>query len=302
MTAPEVPGAGAGHTGPVGEPGWAGWFWDPSLYAGSAGHYVRGRVPYPRELVDALAAELALDGTGRLLDVGCGPGSLTLPLAPWFERATGLDADAGMLAEAARQAGAAGIRNVDWVNLRAEDLPADLGPFRVVTLAQSFHWMDRALVARRLRGVLGSGGVLVHVHATTHEGVSDGQPLPFPRPPRREIAELVRRFLGPRRRAGQGILPDLPVDEAGRGRVEAGIYRAAGFGGCTRIEVPGSVVSRSADEVVASVFSLSSAAPHLFGDRISDFEAALRGLLAEASPDGRFSERMREIAADIWRI
>ena len=72
-----------------------GWEWDPSLYAGSAAYYVRGRVAYPQELVDCLVRELALDGAGRLLDVGCGPGSLTLLLAPWFENATGLDADAG---------------------------------------------------------------------------------------------------------------------------------------------------------------------------------------------------------------
>src|SRR4051812_49173851 len=177
------------------------WQWDPSLYAGSASYYVRGRVPYPAALIELLVAELALDGTGRLLDVGCGPGSLTLPLAPWFERATGLDADAGMLAEAARQAEAAGIRNVYWVNLRAEDLPDGFGPFRAVTLAQSFPWMAGALGARRLHGVLGPGGVLVHVHATTHEGVPDDSPLPHPRPPRREIGELVRHFMGPRRRA-----------------------------------------------------------------------------------------------------
>ena len=131
-----------------------GWEWDPSLYAGSAAYYVQGRVSYPQELVEALAAELALDGNGRLLDVGCGPGSLALLLAPWFEQATGLDADAAMLAEAARQAEAGGITNVDWVNLRAEDLPPGLGPFRAVTLAQSFHWMDRALVAGLLHGVL----------------------------------------------------------------------------------------------------------------------------------------------------
>jgi hypothetical protein len=49
------------------------------------------------------------------------------------------------------------------------------------------------------------------------------------------------------------------------------------------------------------VFSLSSAAPHLFGDRVHEFETALRGLLAEASPDGRFSEQMRETAVDVWR-
>jgi SAM-dependent methyltransferase len=279
-----------------------GWTWDPSLYAGSAAYYVRGRVPYSRQLIDAVVTELALDGTGRLLDVGCGPGSLTLLLAPWFEQATGLDADAEMLAEGARQAAAAGIANVDWLRMRAEDLPPELGPFRVVTLAQSFHWMDRARVARLLRGVLAADGALVHLHATTHEGIDSGLPLPYPRPPRREIGSLVRRFLGERRRAGQGTLPELPVDEAERGRVEARIYRAAGFVGPTRIEVPGTVVTRSADEVVASVFSLSSAAPHLFGDRVQAFEAELRTLLAQAGPEGRFSEELRGSALDIWRV
>ncbi len=283
------------------EPGGTGWSWDPSLYAGSAGYYARGRVPYPAELVAALVSTFGWDGTGRLLDVGCGPGSLTLPLAPWFEKAIGLDADAAMLAEAKRQAHAAGVSNVEWLNQRAEELPARLGPFRAVTLAQSFHWMDRALVARRLHDVLAADGVLAHVHATTHEGISDDLPLPHPRPPRREIGELVRRFLGPRRRAGQGSLPDVPIDETARGRVEAGIYSAAGFADPTRIVVAGSVVTRSTDEVVASVFSLSSAAPHLFGERSGEFEAALRQMLAEAGPDGLFSERLREIAVDLWR-
>jgi SAM-dependent methyltransferase len=263
-------------------------------------------VPYPRPLVDALVAELALDGSGRLLDVGCGPGSLTLLLAPWFEHATALDADAEMLAEGARQAAAAGIGNVDWLNLRAEDLPLDTaagGPFRAVTLAQSFHWMDRALVAGRLRKVLARDGALVHVHATTHRGLDGDLPLPYPRPPRAEIDALVTRFLGPGRRAGQRTLPPVPINnEPVRGRVEAGIYRAAGFVGPTRIEIAGSVVERSADEVLASVFSLSGAAPHLFGHRVGDFEAALRELLADAGPDGRFSEQLREIAVDVWRI
>jgi SAM-dependent methyltransferase len=271
------------------------------LYAGSATYYARGRVSYPEELVTALVAELALDGSGHLLDVGCGPGSLTLLLAPWFERATGLDADAEMLAEGDRQARAAGISNVAWVHMRAEDLPAGLGPFRAVTLAQSFHWMDRPRVARVLHSILATDGAVVHVHATTHEGVAGELTLPHPRPPRLEIDLLVTRFLGPRRRAGRGNRPDARFDKEVIGLLEDEVYGAAGFRGRTRIEVPGRVVVRSADEVVASVFSLSSAAPHLFGDRVSEFEAALRGLLREVSADGRFSEQMRAITADVWR-
>jgi SAM-dependent methyltransferase len=80
------------------------WSWDPTLYAGSARFYAVGRVGYPVELVEVLVDALALDGSGRLLDVGCGPGSLTLLLASHFAEAIGVDADGDMLGEAARLA------------------------------------------------------------------------------------------------------------------------------------------------------------------------------------------------------
>jgi predicted TPR repeat methyltransferase len=57
-----------------------------SPHAGSAGHYAVGRVDYPIALADALARELGLDGSGRLLDIGCGPGKFTLQLAPLLSR------------------------------------------------------------------------------------------------------------------------------------------------------------------------------------------------------------------------
>jgi protein-L-isoaspartate O-methyltransferase len=51
-----------------------GWSWDETLFAGSARYYQRGRIPYAPTLVDAMTRALSLDGRGRLLDVGCGPG------------------------------------------------------------------------------------------------------------------------------------------------------------------------------------------------------------------------------------
>ena len=262
------------------------WEWDPSLYAGSAEYYARGRAAYPPELAAALATELGLDGSGRLLDVGCGPGSLTLLLAEMFEEAVGLDADADMLGEASRQA--AGIPNCRWVHRRAEELPAGLGRFRLVTFAQSFHWFDRPRVAAAVHGMLEPGGFCAHVHATTHEG-ADGSV------PHDAITELVRKYLGPVRRAGRSPAPQWTPG------AETAIYRGAGFTGPRRFEIPGRVVSRTADEVVAAVFSLSGSTPSLFGDRRAEFEGELRRLLHRASPDGTFTERLREIAVDLWR-
>jgi hypothetical protein len=161
--------------------------------------------------------------------------------------------------------------------------------------------MDRARVARRLHDVLSAGGALVHVHATTHQGIDGDGPLPHPRPPWPEIDALVKRYLGPHRRAGKGTLPEQPASEPARGQLEDEVYSAAGFTHRRRIDVPGSVVERTTDDVVASVFSLSSATPHLFADRRTSFEADLRALLRQTNPDGRYSEQMRETTVDIWQ-
>ncbi|WP_438003003.1 class I SAM-dependent methyltransferase [Sorangium sp. So ce321] len=47
---------------------------------------------------------MGLDGSGRLLDVGCGPGTITIELADRFEEAIGLDPDEDMLTAAADRA------------------------------------------------------------------------------------------------------------------------------------------------------------------------------------------------------
>lgn len=272
------------------------WEWDKTLYRGSAAYYATGRVPYPAELARAMSTELGLDGTGRLLDCGCGPGSLTLVLAPLVGEAIGIDADADMIAQARQAAKRAAASNVSLLQLRAEELPAGLGEFRVVTFAQSFHWVDRHVVAKAVRSMLTPGGACVHVFATTHEGVPGDDELASPRPPRSQIAELITRYLGSVRRAGQGSLPDGPPSDTARA------MRAAGFEGPQQVDLPGGEVrARTEDEVVASVFSLSSAAPHLFGDRLGEFERDLRALLRVTSADGHFAERMRGSAFDIWR-
>lgn len=271
------------------------WKWDSSLYQGSAPYYSTGRAAYPRELAEALALALHLDGTGRLLDIGCGPGSLTLLLAPLFEEVIGVDADADMLQEAARRAREEGQNNAQWRHLRAEDLPADLPSVRVVTFAQSFHWMDRPRVAAAVRRMLITDGALAHIGATTHRGVDTEAQLAHPQPPWADIAQLVVRFLGDQRRAGQSTLPAGTPDD------EKPILRNAGFTGPQRLEVPGRILDRTIEQVIASVYSLSSSAPHLFGDRLANFDTELRDLVANATPTGLFTEQMRSITIDIWR-
>lgn len=273
-----------------------GWEWDETLYLGSAPHYARGRLPYAPGLADRLAEALLLDGEGRLVDVGCGPGVLTLSLAHLFAEVVGLDPDAGMLAEGERRAVAAGIGNVRWLRARAEELPAELGPIRVATFGQSFHWMDRERVAALVLGLLEPGGALVHIsdRKDVPEGVEGA--LPHPAPPFSEMRGLVKDYLGPVPRAGQGVLRYGSPDG------EAVILRAAGFAEPEHLRVPaGDAMRRGEDDIVAWVYSLSGSAPHLFGDRRGAFERELRAMLRRASPSGWFSEQPLDTEVFVWR-
>jgi SAM-dependent methyltransferase len=229
-----------------------------------------------------------------LIDVGCGPGSVALLLAPLFAEVVGVDPDAGMITEAETESARRGVGNARWVEMPAEALPDDLGSFRVATFAQSFHWMNRTKVASAVRGMLEPAGSWVHINATTHRGVGGADDLPLPSPPHAEIRDLIDEHLGAVRRAGVTTLA------RGTPAGEDAVMMAAGLAGPRRVTVAGPIYERSEEEVVASVFSLSWAAPHLFADRIGKFETELRCLLRRASPAGRFAERAREIELVIW--
>lgn len=256
--------------------------YDPTLFEGAAVHYRYGRPPYSPQLEAVLTEELGLDPSGRLLDGGCGPGILTVRLAHLFEEAVGLDPDAAMLAEGRRVAAERGIANIRWVQAVAEDLPdAAPGPYRLVTFGQSFHWTDEARVAEALYDMLEPGGALALIVHTVEGRPTPPGPGPPPIP-HAEIAALVEQYLGPARRAGQGVAPVRTH------RFEDVLARTR-FGEPRSIFVPGIPdLVRDSESVLSGYFSMSSSAPHLFGDRAGDFAADVRELLASRSPEGVF--------------
>jgi hypothetical protein len=134
--------------------------------------------------------------------------------------------------------------------------------------------------------MLEPGGAFVQVSGTTESAL----------PASSALQSVVTRYLGPERRAGQGVLRfGTPGDERA-------VLRAAGFGEPDIVSVPGGdIVERSVDDVVAAVFANSARAPHLFGDRLAAFEAEVRSVLWDASPDGMFAEQIGDTELRIWR-
>jgi trans-aconitate methyltransferase len=246
-----------------------------------AAHYLRGRPPYSASLVDVLTDELRLDGSGVLVDVGCGPGVLTVFLAAAFDTLIGVDPDPGMLAEAARHATEHSVRDVRWINARAESL-ASLGlpPARLATFGQSFHWTDRRPVAEAVYDLLEPGGSVALIAHTV-----DGRPVPaaLAEPiPHEAIREVIRRYLGSDTRAGHGRRP--ASTEAFADSLAATRFRVS-----RTVYAPGRAdVIRSVDDVIDNYLSMSFAAPHLFGPHLDAFMGDVRDLLLARSADGRF--------------
>lgn len=115
---------------------------DPALFEGTAEYYERYRPKYGTDIIELLAKKFRLDGTGSLLDLGCGTGQFAIPLSPLFEEVIAVDADAGMLDVARTCARKAGTRNISWVRGRAEDFFPTEKVFRLVTIGKAFHFMD----------------------------------------------------------------------------------------------------------------------------------------------------------------
>jgi len=122
--------------------------------------YVRYRTRYPRALLDAVAEAVGLDGRGRLLDLGCGPGFLAVELGPRFTEVVAMDPEPAMLAATEDTAREAGVRLTTRLG-GSGDLRPHLGPFRLVVMGRAFHWMDRDRTLAALDALVTAGGAVV---------------------------------------------------------------------------------------------------------------------------------------------
>lgn len=246
------------------------------LFAGTASYYARYRPGYPAAVLDRIRAAFGLDGTGRLLDLGCGTGELARALHADVAEAVGVDVSPEMLAEARRQSARAGIANVRWHGMPAEEISAALGRFRLVTLGNAFHWMRRDEVLDRAYDLLEPGGGIAILG---NPGIWTGEDAW-----ERAAHDVVVRWLGPRRRTRAGVF----VAEEGAERVALARSRFVDMeAGDYRWSRPVDV-----DTIVGGLFSTSFASRALLGDQADAFAADLRRALLALDPAGRFVQRL----------
>ena len=133
---------------------------EPTRFHTAARYYLQGRPPYAAALIRRVVQLCGLNRTHRLLDLGCGPGSLTLAFAPLVRQAVGVDPEPEMLRIARAEAARLG-RSAEFIEGSSRDLGPSLGTFQAAVIGRAFHWMDRQMTLLRLDQLIEPSGAVV---------------------------------------------------------------------------------------------------------------------------------------------
>ena len=222
-------------------------------FASTVAYYETARPPYGAPFFEAVALELGLDRSQRLLDIGAGPGILAIGFAPYCREALGVDPEPGMVEAARAAAKRAGVA-VTFVEGRFESVAAKLGAFDIVTIGRAIHWLEPEPARAALDRVLAPRGRVLICGATS---VRDG------RNPWLQTFNAVRdRWKGDRpSRDHHGFFADGQFKRTGTIRVE-GTYT-----------VP-------VERLVERVLSMSTSSSDRIGDEVPVMKRAMREALA----------------------
>lgn len=132
--------------------------------------YDRARPGYPAALFADLGALSDVVPGCRVLEIGCGTGQATLPLAERGCEIVCIELGASMAAIAKRKL--AVFPSVQVVVSAFEDWPLPAETFDVVFAATAFHWLDPAVRAGKAADALRMGGTLATV-STNHVAGGD---------------------------------------------------------------------------------------------------------------------------------
>ena len=236
--------------------------------------YARYREPYPASFFREVARRQGLTGNERLIDIGCGPGSLAIGFAPFVKSCVGVDVETRMLAAARVEAARAGV-HVELMQARIEDLPSTLAGFQAVTIGRALHWFDREEAIAVLERIVDPDGWIAICGTRTNSAASQGWEGKF--------HEIRRAW-------------SSDPDESRYHINLEDWFRGSRF--CTSEEIQ---VTESREitiqDLIGRALSLSTTSPEALGDGRAEFEAAMQEALEPLSRNGVFDEQITAIAA-----
>jgi ubiquinone/menaquinone biosynthesis C-methylase UbiE len=121
--------------------------------------YAQVIVPMFEKYAASLLELASIDPTMRVLDVACGPGTVTLLAAKSAGHVSAIDFSPGMLEQLRRRVRDGGVRNVDAELMDAQHLTFHDGSFDAVTCSFGLMFVpERARALEEMRRVLRPGG------------------------------------------------------------------------------------------------------------------------------------------------
>lgn len=238
---------------------------DAETFESTEAYYAEYRPGYGEAAIRYLVDRFDVDDSARVLDLGCGAGQITIPIAEFAGEVIGMDPNPTMLAHARKQASDAGRKTIEFVEGSDADLDTDLGSFRLVTMGRSFHWMDQEGTLERLHDLLEPGGGIAIVNGEEWlvRGEMDWQAA---------VYEVATEYID-----------DLPQRETGEVEYEDPWDALLETKGFESVETKTFDIGHdwAVDEILGYVFSLSYCSPQTFGDEMDDFEADVRERLGE---------------------
>ena len=116
--------------------------------------------PYSDEVFQVLDS-LILDEPKIVLDIGCGTGDVSRPLAAFVEQVDAVDQSEVMI-EIGRSRDGGDRQNIRWVCQSAEEFPYD-ARYSLIVAGASLHWMDWYEVMPKMASALTCRGYLAIV-------------------------------------------------------------------------------------------------------------------------------------------
>jgi ubiquinone/menaquinone biosynthesis C-methylase UbiE len=236
---------------------------DAHRFKSTVPFYARYRLAYPARLVERVIELTGLRAGDPVLDLGTGPGLLAVPFAAAGMQVTAADPEPTMLAAAGEAARAAGVRLTLWSG-GSNELTPGMGPYRLVTMGRSFHWMDRATTLAQLDGIVAPGGAIALF--------KDEHPKTVENRWRDVLEDVALRY-------GRNAEPILAERKSRDYRSHESYLLASRFNVLDGVSV---VIHKpiTVDEMVGRALSMSTCSPEKLGDRIGAFEAELRSAFA----------------------